>query len=380
MNDILIIAGERSGDLHGAGLVRELLKLEPGLSFFGIGGPRMREAGVETEFDISQMAIIGFLEVVKRLPFIRNAIRRIETLIDDRKPSLVILIDYPGFNLKIAKIAHDKGIRVLYYISPQVWAWGEKRIPKIAQLVDHMAVILEFERELYRNHNVSVTFVGHPLLEVIHISLSREEFLQKYDLDGKAPILALFPGSREQEIHRLLPEMMKSAQYFVRMNPGSQVALSVSENLPLEIYDKCPSGIPARMVRDTYELMKYSTVMMVASGTATLESAIIGTPFVLVYRVSPLNYMVAKRLVKVKNICLANIVAGREVVPEFVQRDFNPKRVADMLHKFLHDSGSREELLEGFDDIRRKLGTAGANARVAELAVSLMKDHAEKAL
>lgn len=369
----MIIAGERSGDLHGSYLVRELFRLRPEVKIFGIGGPKMRSEGVQTEFDISQMAIIGFLEVIKRIRFINSALARIRSLILDRKPGLVILIDYPGFNLKIAEFAHRRGIPVLYYISPQVWAWGRKRIKRIVESVDQLAIIFDFEKEFFSGYDINVTFVGHPLLETISISLSREDFFKKYGLDSNRPILALLPGSRDQEISRILPEMVKTAGQFLKRNPECQVALSVTEGLPDEFHSYKMDGFPISGVADTYELMKYSSVMMVASGTATLESAIIGTPFVVVYRLSPLSFWLGKRLVKIKHISLANIVAGKQIVPEFIQGDFTADNVVPSLDAFLKDSAKRAELAAGFQKVTGRLGTPGASSRVARLALDLLE-------
>jgi lipid-A-disaccharide synthase len=235
MRNIFIIAGETSGDLHGSGLVRELRKIDPQLRIWGIGGERMRAAGTETEYDISQMAFLGFSEVVRHLPFIRKALRHIKSLLRERKPDLVILIDYPGFNLRIAAFAHRLGLKVLYYISPQVWAWGEKRVKKIARFVDRMAVIFKFEETFYHNHNVPVTFVGHPLLDSLQIRLNRDEFYKKYRLAADAPILALLPGSRVQEVRRLLPGMVEIAEQFKTAVPETRIAVSISEGIGVVI-------------------------------------------------------------------------------------------------------------------------------------------------
>ncbi len=375
MDTVLIIAGEKSGDHHGSALVRELLKIDSALNVFGIGGPSMRDAGVDTVYDISQMGIIGIWEVVKHLPFIHKAINHLKELIETKNPKLVILIDYPGFNLKIAQYAHSRGIKVLYYISPQVWAWGSGRIKKIAKCVDHMAVIFDFEQSLFSKHGIQSTFVGHPLLESVEVKLGREEFLSKYNLPSDNPILGLFPGSREQEIQRNLPEMVKTAHLFVQSNPNFKIGLSLADNLPIEIYAKHLEGTSITNVLDNQALMRYSALSIVASGTSTLESVILNTPFVVVYRVSPITYWIIKKIfIRIENISLVNIVAGKLVVPEFIQYDFKAEKIAPVLNDIMKDEKVRNEMCAGFELVRQKLGTAGASARVAKLAASILSE------
>ncbi len=373
MANILIIAGETSGDLHGANLVRELHQLAPDCVVWGIGGVRMEAAGVKIEYHISQMAFLGFSEVIKHLPFIRKVLHRLQSLVELNKPDLVILIDYPGFNLRMAKFAHNRGIKVLYYISPQVWAWGKNRIKKIARRIDHMAVIFDFERQLYEAYHVPVTFVGHPLLDTIYIAPTREEFLRSYGLDSQSPILALLPGSREQEVQRLLPEMLSIAAEFKNHCPECQIAVSTTDHIPIKLYDDILQSFSCTKVTDTYALMAYATLMMVASGTATLESAIIGTPFVMVYRVSPLSYWLGKRLIKIDHLALANVVAGKRVVPEFIQDEFCAATVVPALLNLLRSETERQKMKSEFAEIRQKIGNAGASHRVAELAVALLR-------
>lgn len=377
METVLIIAGEKSGDHHGAALVRELLKLSQSIEVVGIGGPEMREAGVKTEYDISQMGIIGVLEVLKHVPFIKKAINRMCELMDQKKPKLVILIDYPGFNLKIAKQAHSRGIKVLYYITPQVWAWGAGRIKNIAKYVHHAAVIFNFEHELFLKHGIQSTFVGHPLLESIDVKLKREEFFSKYDFSAENQIIGIFPGSREQEVLRNLPEMIKTANLFVRENPSFKVGVSLADNLPTDIYTQHLQDSILTKVFDNHALMKYSAVAVVASGTATLETVILRTPFVVVYRISPISsWIIQKFFIKIKNISLANIVAGKLIVPEFLQKNFKAEKILPVLNGMVKDEDIRNKMREGFNSVLQKLGTAGASSRAAKLAVSILRDEA----
>ena len=373
MAGILMVAGEASGDLHGAGVIRALKEQLPGVEVFGIGGPRMRAAGMETLFDISQTAVIGFTEVVKHLRFFRRMFHQMKALARQRHPDLAILIDYPGFNLRFAGFLHGNGVPVLYYISPQVWAWGQRRVRKIARVVDHMAVIFEFERDFYRRFGVPATFVGHPLLESLKVPLTKEEFLQRYELDAGRPVLGLLPGSRVQEVKRLLPDMLRTAEAVRREVPECQIAVSRAANVPDEVFRDAGVGQDAVLVSETYALMAHSSALVVASGTATVEAAIIGTPFAVVYRVSPLSYWLGKRLIRVDHIAMANIVAGERIVPEFVQREFRPPEVAQTVLSWIRDPAAAEAMRERLKNVRQKLGKPGASQRVAELALNLMR-------
>jgi len=374
-SNILIIAGEASGDLHGANLVHELLNLKPEINIWGIGGEKMRQAGMKTEYDISQMNFLGFSEVVKHLPFIKKVFRKIENFICQRKPQLVILIDYPGFNLRLAKFVHNLGIKVLYYISPQVWAWGKNRVKKIAKYVDHMAVIFEFERDFFESHKIPVTFVGHPLLESLKIPQKKEDFFKQHNLNSEFPVLALLAGSRNQEVQRLLPGMVEVAKNVKKKLSNCQIMVSKADHVSKDFYDSILRDLECYQVSDTYSLMAHSTVMMVASGTATLESALIGTPFVMVYKLSPFSYWLGKLLVKLDHLAMANIVAEKRVVPEFIQNDFNVEKVVPVLMELFEDSSKCDTMKSGFQEIRQKLGETGASKRVAQLAFSMVANN-----
>ncbi len=373
MANIFIIAGETSGDIHGAGLVRELLELKPELTIWGIGGSQMRAAGIKTEYDISELAFLGFSEVIKHLPFIHKVMKNIKDLIKKRKPDLIILIDYPGFNLRIAEFAHSLKFKILYYISPQVWSWAHNRVKKIARYVDQMAVIFEFEKKFYQRFKIPVSFVGHPLLESMNISLSRQEYCQKYGLDSSRSVLALLAGSRRQEVERILPPMVKIAKEFKTRKTDCQIAVSVTNSLSNDLYDSIIEDLDCVKIPETYPLMAYSTGMMVASGTATLESAIIGTPFLMVYKVSPVTYWLGKILIKIDNLAMANIVAEKKVISEFIQKDFCSEKIVPVLFDMFSDFKKQQKMLKGFEEIRQKLGTPGASRRVAGLALAMMR-------
>lgn len=374
-SNILIIAGEASGDLHGSNLVRELLRLNPDINIWGIGGEKMRKEGMETEYDISQMNFLGFSEVIKHLPFIKQVFSRIKNLIREKKPKLIILIDYPGFNLRIAKFAHQLGIKVLYYISPQVWAWGKNRVIKIAKYVNLMAVIFDFEQDFYESHHIPVKFVGHPLLESLNIPLTKEEFFKQNKINPEYPVLALLAGSRVQEVNRLLPGMINVAKIIKDKIPNCQILVSRAEHVSVDLYHKIIGNLKCGLISDTYSLMAHATVMMVASGTATLESAMIGTPFIMVYKLSHFSYWLGKKLIKVDHVAMANIVAGRSVVPEFIQNDFTQQKVVPVLLNLFEDSSKCDAMKSGFQEIRQKLGKPGASKRVAELALSMVAEN-----
>jgi len=367
-----MIAGEASGDLHGSGVVRELKKVQPDLQIYGVGGPRMREAGMQTAYDIRQMAVIGVAEVLRHLWFFRKVMAELKRWAVQNRPDLVLLIDYPGFNLRFSGWARRQGFPVLYYISPQIWAWGHGRIRKIASRVDHLAVIFPFEETLYRQAGIPATFVGHPLLEEVEVKKKPDDLLPTYGLRPKQPLLALFPGSRKQEVERILPDMVNIARTCQQQMPELQVAVSHSEQVPEEVLRRCMGGATFPLVTETYDLMAAATVLLVASGTATLEAAIVGTPFAVVYRVAPVTYFIGKRLVKIRHISLANIVAGKEVVPEFVQHQFRVENVAPVLLKFLKDEEARERVRKDLEAVRGRLGEPGAACKVAQLAIRMM--------
>ncbi|MGH7598692.1 MAG: lipid-A-disaccharide synthase [bacterium] len=371
----LIVAGEASGDLHGAGLVHELKRLAPEAEIIGIGGDGMAAAGMELLFHIRDMAVIGFTEVLRHLRFFRRVMRTLEDEVARRRPAVVILIDYPGFNLRFAarlRARYEKPPKIFYYIAPQVWAWGAKRIPKMARLVDQMAVVFPFEAPLFQSAGIPTEFVGHPLLEGLRPKSNTDTFFARYQIDAARPLLGLLPGSRHQELERLLPDMVATAQLLRQTIPGLQIAVAMAPTLPESLYRTWIKDDDIRLVANaTYEVMRDSSACLVCSGTATLETACFETPLAVVYRVSRLSYEIGKRVVKLPYIGLVNVVAGRKIVPEFIQHDFVPARVAPVLAKLIKDSEYRAEVQRALAEVRTKLGTAGASRRTAELALQL---------
>ncbi|KAA3619676.1 MAG: lipid-A-disaccharide synthase [Calditrichaeota bacterium] len=374
-NPILFIAGEVSGDLHGSRVLQALKKNYAEPEIFGIGGQLMAAEGMEQLYNTKQMAILGFTEVIRHLPFLHRVFRRLEKEIQLRKPACAVLIDYPGFNLRLAKILKKYDIPILWYIAPQVWAWHKSRIKQMAHLIDHLAVVFPFEVSLFQDAGLPTTFVGHPLLEGLRPEFSKADFLQKLKFEPENKILGLLPGSRKQEVERLLPDMLETSQLVANRLPGTQFVIAQSPNLPDSFYreqiDKF-DALPINLIQHaTYSIMKFSTACVVASGTATLETGCFATPMAIVYRVSPLTYAIGKRLIQLKNIGLVNIVAGEEVVPEFVQREFKPQIVANYIKNLLSDAQSRQEISEILSTVRAKLGDVGASGKVANLIAEL---------
>lgn len=364
---VMMIAGEASGDLHGAGVVRELKKRFPDADIFGIGGEKMKAEGMQLIFHVRELAFMGFVEVVKQLPLIRAVQKTLEILLRGRKPDVVVLIDYPGFNIRFAQVAHSHGIRIVYYISPQVWAWHKSRVKKMKGLIDKMLVVFPFEVDIYKSEGIDVEFVGHPLLEVLTEPQERKSFCTRYGLNEMKPIVGLIPGSRKQEIERIFPAMIGAARLLHR-EFGAQPVVGLAPTVELEYMESfLHNDVPMTFVRHaTYDVMGNSDVALVTSGTATLEAACFKTPMVVVYKTSLMTYLIGRMLVKVNNIGLVNIVAGKRIVPELIQSRATPDRMAREAAKILHDEQLRKTMINELGVIRERLGTVGASKRVAD--------------
>jgi lipid-A-disaccharide synthase len=375
--NIMIVAGEASGDLHGAYLMRAMKERQDvPLSFYGIGGDKMAKEGMQLMADAADMAVMGLTEVISRLWFIRKIMKRLKRSLENERPDLVILIDYPGFNLALAKEAQKKGIAVLYYISPKVWAWRSGRIKTIKQVVNHIALIFPFEEELYRKAGVKGTFVGHPLLDEIQIRDTPEEIKKEMNLSGAEQIVALLPGSRKSEIQKLLPEMIKAAEILHAHFPGMRFTLPVAHTLSVSaIQDSvASSAVPVQVVAGkTYEILSVADAVIVASGTAALETALFAKPMVIVYKTSSFTYFLGKRLVKTKHIGLPNILAQKTIVPELIQKDFSGERIAYEVTQILKNQIVRDKMIQELTAIKKSLGEPGAARRTAALAWQMLQ-------
>jgi lipid-A-disaccharide synthase len=367
MNSILIVAGENSGERYGADVVREFKKRQPGFSFFGVGGKKMRQEGVDLVFTVDELSAIGIFEVVAKIPRIMNLASRLEDEIGRRKPLGAVLIDSPDFNLHLARKLKKKGTPVLYYISPTVWAWRSGRLKTIKRVVTRMCLIFPFERELYEKHGISAAFIGHPLKEKVRTQLSREEFFRKYSLPYGAKIIALLPGSRRTELKNHLPVLRQAVR---RMKTAFPVhfLLLLAESLARSDLDRFigPGDGNIQVIdSDAYDAIAYSDVALSACGTANLEAALLGTPFVAFYRVSPLTYYPFRRFLKIRDYSIVNILAGKRVVPELIQRRFSAKRLAEEAERLLFSEETKAQMRAEFRRIASSLGRERASENVA---------------
>ncbi|MCW8840694.1 MAG: lipid-A-disaccharide synthase [Gammaproteobacteria bacterium] len=376
-NQVLIVAGEASGDHHAARLVEELHKCAPDVHFAGIGGERMRRAGVEILVDSADMAVVGLVEVLANYRFLKGVLDRMRGELRERRPDMLILVDYPDFNLRLAATAKELGIKVLYYISPQIWAWRQKRVYKIKKLVDMMAVVFPFEVPFYEQAGVPVRFVGHPLVDEVKSELDREQAFEAFGLDPQRPVLGLFPGSRRSEIKRLLPTVLKSAALVKERMPEIQFLLPRASTLSDEFLapylaesDLEITVVPGR----SYDVMRACDAIISASGTATLEIALMQVPLVVLYKIAPLSYRIISRLLKVEHIALCNIVAGERVAPELIQHDATPQKISREALSLLGDQQRAAAMRKRLGKIRGKLGGSGGSANIAELALELLND------
>lgn len=370
---VLLVAGEASGDLRGAELLEELRRRSPGLRARGMGGERLRAAGLEIEVDAGEVSTMGFTEVVGRLGSVLRSYRRLRRLLlrgDERgrRPDLAVLIDLPDFNLRLARIARRAGVPVLYYVSPQVWAWRRYRVRTLARRVDHLAVVFPFEAEIYRGLT-DVTFVGHPALETVRPTRSREEVRSSLGVADSERLVVLLPGSRPAELRALLPPMLGA---LARLGEGVRGAVALAdERLRPLVREGTAAPLPA-LSGATYDLVAAADLVLTASGSATLETALLGTPMVILYRLSALSFALARLLVRVPHIGMPNLILGERVVPELVQGDASPERIAAEARPLLFDRDRAERMRQALGRVRARLGEPGAAARTAEIAVRML--------
>lgn len=364
---VLIVAGEKSGEAYGAGLVREFKTIEPSARFFGIGGKRMESEGVDVLFPMDDLAVVGIVEIVSQIPRIRKIFRRIQEEVKARTPEAAVLIDSPDFNLRLAKKLKKLGVPVLYYISPTVWAWRRGRLRTIKKNVTEMLLIFPFEEAIYKNGGIPARFVGHPLLERIRIAFGREEFCRKYGLDPKKKLITLLPGSRATEIRFHLPVLVRTMEK-MRREWAAQFVLVQADHLDEDFYRRfLPQGLPGLTTvrRDAYEAMAAGDLVLSACGTANLEAALVGTPLVAFYRLSPLTYIFGVKFVRIKNYSIVNILAGDRIIPELIQRRFTPENLFQEAKRILASPDIQAAMKERFQQIRSSLGEAPASKNAA---------------
>lgn len=364
-----LIAGEASGDLHGSNLMKALKQKDSLAVFNYFGGDLMRAEGGNLRKHYSEMAFMGFIEVIANLGTVLSNIKMAKQDILDKKPDVLILIDFPGFNLKIAEFVKKQGIPVFYYISPKVWAWNQKRVLKIKKIVDRMFCILPFEVDFYKSWGMDVDYVGNPILDAIAVNQMDSQFKIKHGLIDK-PIIAFLPGSRRQELKRILPEMLKSMVHF----PDFQFVIAGAPSFSEKDYEVFLGGqnIPI-IFNDTYNLVLNSKVAVVTSGTATLETALLKTPQVVVYKGNAVSIAIARMLVKIKFISLVNLVMEKEVVKELIQEDCSELGITNELKTILYEENYRMNMMQNYEELSTRMGGSGASERTAELIIHYMK-------
>jgi len=371
----MIIAGEASGDLHAAKIVSAVSAQRPDIHFYGIGGEKMREAGVDVKVDADEMAVVGLVEIWSQRKVIFGALNQMREEIHHNPPDLLVLVDYPEFNLRLAKTAKQHGVKVLFYISPQVWAWRQYRVKKIRQLVDMMAVVFPFEEAFYLQHHVPVEFVGHPLVNEVKASADRQTLRHQFRLDDTQAVVGLFPGSRRSEIRRLLDIILQSAEFLIQQQPNIRFLLPLAPGLKrddIEPYLHKHPNLPIEVIADrAYDVMASCDVIITVSGTVTLEIALIGTPLVIINKVAWLTYLIVHRMLKIKHIGLCNIVADKRIAPELIQHDATPDKICNTTLGLLNDPSAQALMRQDLASIENLLGKKGGIENIARLVMTM---------
>ena len=372
---IMVVAGEASGDRHAARLVQTIRDRSPGAEFYGIGGEALAGQGMRLACQAEDLAVMGLTEVFHKIPVIWRAFQALWGYLREERPDLVILVDFPDFNFVVMRLAKYFRVPVMYYISPQVWAWRRGRVKTIARLVNRMVVIFPFEAEFYRQHQVAVTYVGHPLLETLPDLPPRPQLRDRFGLQTSDLAVALLPGSRAGEISQLLPDLLAAAAQLREKLPQCRFLLPLAPTAPKTLVEQlvAAAAVPVAMHQgQTSEILAAADIALVASGTATLETALLGTPMVIVYRVAPLTFAAARLLVRVPNIGMANLLAKEELFPELIQQDVNPARLTAAVMQLLRDPDYLARISAGLKRIRERLGGPGASQRAAAVALDLL--------
>lgn len=376
MYKVMISVGEASGDLHGASIAKALKELDPDIQMFGMGGQAMRKAGVDIAHDIADLGIIGFVEVVKNLPRFFRLRDELVALMEREKPDVLLVIDYPDFNMRLAPKARALGIPVVSYIPPSAWAWRKGRAKSVAKLVDKIAAIFPFEAEVYRNAGANVEFVGHPLIDIIKPTMDKTVAYEFFQLDSQHSIILLLPGSRKAEIENLLPVMLESAEKIMQSDPNCQFVLPVASTISREMLHNMIKQYKVKVkltAEHTYDLMTIADSAIAASGTVTLEAAILGLPVVVIYKMAALTYFIGRLLVKIPNISLPNIVAGKRIIPELLQYEVNADNIAREAIALLPSTAAGKQAREGLRQVKQRLGAGGAVKRTAQVVLDAAK-------
>jgi len=377
MKRVMIIAGEASGDLHAAKLVREVNEKNTDIAFYGIAGKNMVEAGVEALVDSAELAVVGLVEVLAHWNTISGALKKMQHLLRTDPPDLLVLTDYPDFNLRLAKTAKKCGIKVLFYISPQVWAWRQKRVFKIRKLVDMMAVVFPFEESFYKKYDVPVRFVGHPLVDEIHVSADQKTLRDEFLLDNDKPVIGLFPGSRHSEIKRLLPIIVDSAKTISNARPDAQFVIPVASTLKEE--DILPyfddANLDMRIISHrSHDVMEVCDVIITVSGTVTLELALLKKPMVVINKISKLSYFFVSRMLKVNHVALCNIVAGKRIAPELIQDDATSEKISKTCLNLINNPEERSKIISEFTNIEDKLTNKETKTELSDLLIDMLEN------
>lgn len=375
---IMFSAGEASGDMHGANLAAALKALDPQIELIGMGGARMKDEGVRIVYDIENLGFIGVGEILRKIPFFFRLRDFLVRTMTEEKPDLLVCIDYPGFNMQLIKKAKAAGITVVYYILPTIWAWHRSRGYTIARYADLAVSLFPFEADLYRQMGTNVVYAGHPLLDSVHPTMSRSESAAFFGIDGEAPVVLLMPGSRMQEVKGLLPVMLEGAGLIRRSVPDVQFLLPRASTIERSVLEEIIGAydVPVTIGENdkAYDMMQLSTAAIAASGTATLETALMKVPTLLVYRVAPLTYWLSKVLVHIKDIGLPNIIMGRRIMPELWQDEASPGRIAAAVTPILQDEGCRRAMQDAMAEVGRTMGEAGSVRRIAGTILQFAKE------
>ena len=370
---VMIMAGEASGDMHGAFLAKALKEKEPDVELIGTGSTMMQEAGVRLLVDMARYSTVGVWEALKNIRALKSLLQEIASFIKREQPDVVVLIDYPGFHLEVAKILKQERIRSVYYFCPSAWAWGKGRAKKVAERISRVASVFPFEAKVYEEAGADVEFIGHPLLDIVKVAKAKAEFITENNLPANKTLLGLLPGSREQEIELLLPLLLEAAELIKNAGEDCHFVLPLSHTIKpekLRAFTERHPELPLTVIPgQSYEVMAYSSLILVSSGTATLEAACLGTPMVIVYKVAGLTWFLGKIFVKLNHIGLPNIIAGREVVPEFLQDKAVPVNVSAAALKILRNDRLQKRMRQDLQEVKEKLGSSGAVLRAADLVL-----------